>query len=85
VAGSPWRRRLAINWQVVLLSIVLNLVLLAALAAPVAFLERGLVEVAHRFDARVPALAYGAVRALVYAAGLVRAFVKLEIEFSPRR
>jgi hypothetical protein len=85
MSGSPWRRRLSIDWQVVLLTIVVNLVLLAVLAAPVALIVTGLVEVAHRFDGRVPALAYGAVWALVYAAGLVRAFVEVGLEFSPRR
>jgi hypothetical protein len=85
VDGSPWRRRLSIDWQVVLLNTVLNLVLLAVLAAPVAFLVTGLVEVAHWVDGRVPALAYGAVWALVYATGLLRAFMHVELEFSPRR
>lgn len=85
MSGAPWRRRLSVDWQVVLLTIVLNVVLLAFLAVPVAALVTALVDVAHRADVRVPPLGYGAVWALVYAAGLVRAFVKLEIEFAPRR
>jgi hypothetical protein len=85
MSTAPWRRRVTIDWQVVLLSTVLNLVLLGVLAVPVAFIVTGLVEVAHRADVRVPPLGYGAVWALIYAAGLVRAFVRVDIEFSPRR
>jgi hypothetical protein len=84
MSGAPWRQRLSIDWQVVLLSTVLNVMLLAVLAVPVALVVSGLVELAHRVDERVPALAYGAVWALVYAGGLVRAFMHVELEFSPR-
>jgi hypothetical protein len=84
MSGAPWRRPV-IDWQVVLLSTILNVVLLAVLAFPVAIVVTGLVELAHRVDGHVPTLGYGAVWALVYAAGLVRAFMHVELEFSPRR
>jgi hypothetical protein len=84
MSRSPRRRWLSTKWKLVLLGIGLNLLLLPVLAAPVALLVTWLIEVAHRFDGRIPALTYGAVWALVYAAGLVLAFMKLEIEFSQR-
>lgn len=84
MSRSPRRRWLSLKWKAVLLGIGLNLLLLPVLAAPVALLVTWLIEVAHRVDGRIPALAYGAVWALVYAAGLVLAFMRVEIEFSQR-
>ena len=84
MSGASWRRRPLIDWQAMLLSAVVNLVVLALLAFPVALVVTGLVELAHRVDGTVPALRYGAVWALVYAAGLVRAFMQVELKFTPR-
>ena len=85
MSGASWRRRPLIAWQPVLLSAGVNLVLLAALAFPVALLKTGLVELAHRTDGAIPALGYGAVWPLVYAAGLVRAVLHAHVHFAPRR
>lgn len=85
MSAPLWRRRPRIDWPVVALAAILNIVLLAVIALPVAAVVRGLLELGHRFDARVPALHHGAVWTLVYAVGLVRAFMQLEITFQPRR
>lgn len=82
--ASPYRRRPMIDWQVALLSTVLTIVVMAVLAIPVAVPVTGLLELAHQIDSRVPALAYGTVWALVYAAGLVRSFMHFEVTFTPR-
>lgn len=71
MAGTPWRRRPLIDWPGALLSVFVDLALLAVLATPLALAVTGLVQLSHRADADVPALGYGAVWALVYAAGLV--------------
>lgn len=83
-SGTLWRRRPVIDCQVTLLGIVLNVGLLAVAAVPVAAAVTGLIGSAHWADGTIPALSYGAVWALVYAAGLVQAFMGVDLEFSPR-